>query len=108
MKWRSVEEKPKIIGRYFALIEADNLNGNWEEHIGTVVAWLDPEVPEPFLRQPEPVKCCPWCGMNNWRIERFGTGGMYYYLCEQKGCTVSGPERETYSEAEAAIFERVR
>lgn len=120
MKWRSVNEKPKIIGRYFALIEADsfyqtqicqagfNLNENWEEHIGTVVAWLDPEVPEEFLQPKEPEKKpCPWCKCTNWILDSDTFESHFWFECKTNGCT-SGPCRPTAAEAEAAIFERVK
>ena len=116
MKWRSVDEKPKLRGYYFIIDESNELanchyfvlGGNWPTAF-KVKAWLDPEVPEEFLRPKAPEKRpCPWCKTYNWKIVKFGVTNQFYYVCEQKGCKAAGPERDTYAEAEAAIFERVK
>lgn len=118
MKWRSVEELPKISGSYIVVYLGDNEEERFTGYVSfstfygwnrKTIAWLDPEVPEHFLKPKEPEKKpCPWCKTYNWKIVKFGVTNQFYYVCEQKGCKAAGPERDTYAEAEAAIFERVK
>ncbi len=120
MKWRSMNEKPKIEGYYFVLIKTP-MNGDrkystkyfdsstWERgSYFEIIAWLDPEVPEEFLAEPKPEKKpCPFCGGTDWNIAT-NCQGFYSFRCPRAECAAYGPLRATYSEAEAAIFERVK
>lgn len=117
MKWRSVDEKPKLRGYYFIIDESNELanchyfvlGGNWPTAF-KVKAWLDPEVPEHFLKpKAQEKKPCPWCGAKDWKIHNIDYDNhiAYWFACETMGCG-TGPEHPTALLAEAAIFERVK
>lgn len=115
MKWRSVDEKPKLRGYYFIIDESNELanchyfvlGGNWPTAF-KVKAWLDPEVPEHFLKPKAPEKKpCPFCDGLDWSIKQTAQG-FFSFRCPRAECASYGPLRATEAEAEAAIFERVR
>lgn len=120
MKWRSVDEKPKIAGDYYlcyktALNEEIRFQySNFEEDrfslVADILCWLDPEVPEELLKPKEPEeKPCPWCHKTKWEISQSALEpDSFWYNCRNDKCYASGPKRATKLLAEAAIFERVR
>lgn len=123
MKWRSVEEKSKIKGLYLCLERYEDgefimgskhlSEGGWMSSPGfTMVAWLDLEIPEEFLKPKEPEKKpCPWCGQyDDWSIIKMYMNAhlLFRFKCSNIMCQGQGPIRETIKEAEAAIFERVK
>lgn len=113
MKWRSVEELPKISGSYIVVYLGDNGEDRFTGYVSfstfygwnmKTIAWLDPEVPDEFLKpKEEEKKPCPWCGEKDWYIHSYNE--RYHFTCPTYECGL-GPIRPTAAEAEAAIFER--